>query len=89
MISGTMFGRIFGIFALLSPFLFPWQYVATCAFIASIWYPPVAFAVGLEFDALYFVHGVAWMPLASVLGFIAMLLLFLFRRLAHTYLFVP
>ncbi|HFC10768.1 MAG TPA: hypothetical protein ENJ75_01015 [Candidatus Kaiserbacteria bacterium] len=88
MISGKKFGQVISIFALIAPFFFPWKYVVLFAVVASVWNPPVALAVGLLFDAIYFVHGASIIPVESVWGFVIMLISLLMRRLARTYLFV-
>ncbi len=81
-----MIFRFLSIFALFSPFFFPWLYTAVVAIIASARYPLVAFIVGIEIDALYYVHGVTSLPYASVWGIIVMILAILIRRFTRVYL---
>ncbi|HEX8946712.1 MAG TPA: hypothetical protein VF829_00650 [Candidatus Paceibacterota bacterium] len=83
-----MFARALTLFALIAPFFFPWPFAAALALLASLQYPPVALAVGLEIDALYFARGVASVPLASVWGLAVMLVLVVARRFVHTRLLV-
>ncbi len=86
LVSKNMFGRSISIFALIAPLFFPWQYVVSVAVIASFWYPPVALVVGIEIDSLYFAHGLASIPHASMWGFVVMLLFFAMRRFVHTHI---
>lgn len=81
-----MIFRFLSVFALFSPFFFPWLYTAVVAIIASIRYPLVALIVGIEIDTLYYVHGVTSLPYASVWGVLVMILAMLARRFTKAYL---
>lgn len=81
-----MIFRSIAVLALITPFFFPWFYAAVAAVVAAIRYPVVVFVVGIEIDALYYVHSATSFPYASAWGFVAMAAALFFRRLAKTYL---
>ncbi len=81
-----MIFRSIAVFALITPFFFPWIYVAGVAVIAAIRYPVVIFVVGIEIDTLYYAHSVVSFPYASAWGFVAMAVALFLRRFTKTYL---
>lgn len=81
-----MIFRSIAVFALITPFFFPWLYAAIAAVTAAIRYPVVALVVGVEIDALYYVHSAASFPYASAWGFVVMSVALLLRRFTRTYL---
>lgn len=78
--------RSIAVFALITPFFFPWFYAAGIAIIAAIRYPVVVFVVGIEIDVLYYTHSVTGFPYASAWGFVAMAVALLLHRFTKAYL---
>lgn len=66
--------------ALFSFFLFPYPYTLALAFVASIFVPWFALALGLLYDALFMIPHEGSVPLASILGAVSSLLAHLVRR---------
>ena len=81
-----MIFRLLAIFALISPFFFPWQFVAVLAGIVLLRYPAIALAVGLELDALYLAPGAAPVAFATLWGALAMVVALLIRRFIRTHI---
>ncbi len=58
----------FFVTAILSSFIFPWQYTAMLTIIASWRYPLAALAVGIEFDILYMIPYGRFFPIGTITG---------------------
>ncbi len=59
---------VFGAAALLSPFMFPYPFTMLLSFVASLYFPPLGFLVGVLTDFLYYTPSAFPVPLATVLG---------------------
>ncbi len=81
-----MIFRSIAIFALITPFFFPWFFAAGIAIVAAIRYPVVVFVVGVEIDTLYYAHSVVSFPYASAWGFVAMAAALFLHRFTKAYL---
>ncbi|HEC93841.1 MAG TPA: hypothetical protein ENI56_00490 [Candidatus Kaiserbacteria bacterium] len=75
----------FFIGAILSPFLFPWQYTAVLAIISSWRYPFAALAIGIEFDILYMIPHGFFFPVGTVAGVVVTTFMFFAKYIMKTY----
>lgn len=75
----------FFISALISPFLFVWQYTAILAVLASWKYPFAPLIVGIEFDVLYMVPHSFFFPVGTIIGVAVMMCVFFIKYVVKTY----
>lgn len=80
MSTGSLARALFILAALLSPFLFPYPFTLLLSFIASLFVPFVAIAVGLITDAVYFVPHITRFPLATFMNVFIFIIAFFVRR---------
>lgn len=63
-----MIRSILSVFALLSPFLFPYPVTIILSAAASVFFPPIGFLAGLVADVLYYTPSASIVPVAALLG---------------------
>ena len=73
---------VFIIAAFLSPFLFPYPLTLVLSAVASFFFPPVAFLVGLLAEILYFTPQASLVPIAALGGLLISVLALFVRRFA-------
>ncbi|MDB5265120.1 MAG: hypothetical protein JWN64_691 [Parcubacteria group bacterium] len=71
-------------FALLSAFFFPWPVTLIVTLVASYFMPPVALGIGVLCDLLYFVPGPGQYPMATILGVVGLVFMFLVQGFVKT-----
>ncbi len=81
-----MIFKLSAICALIAPFFLPWPYTVILTAVALLRYPVIAFAVGLELDALYFSPSAAFIPIATLWGILAMIVSLLIRRFVRVHI---
>jgi len=78
--GGAVIRAVFILAAIASPFLFPYPVTVILSFMASMFVPYVAFAIGMLTDAIYLVPQGETLPLATMIGLGVSLFAFLVRR---------
>jgi hypothetical protein len=66
--------------AVLSPFFFPFPATLVLAACASVFFPPIALAVGLLTDLLYYTPTASMVPVATLAGLLISIMVVFVRR---------